>query len=124
MRSSNHRPNWLILYVIAALFLLVFFLEVKVPLSESVRRALEIAITLLFYGLVWMWLGVNDLALIQEDILRERQRKLRPSKANTSKPAPPAGVSAAESLRAPGMMKMAFAWIVSIALAIYRFLLQ
>ena len=70
MLSSNRRPNWWVLYVIAALFILVFFLEVKVQLSESVRHSLEIAITLLFYGLVWMWLGVNDLALIREDMQR------------------------------------------------------
>jgi hypothetical protein len=123
MRGSNRCPNWWLLYVIAALFIFVFFLEVKVPLSESGQRLLEIATILLFYGLVWMWLGVNDLALLQEDVQRERQRKLRLLKTNTSKPAPHAGASAAESPRAPGMMKMAFAWIVSIVLAIYRFIL-
>jgi hypothetical protein len=123
MRGSNRRPNWWLLYVIAALFIPVFFLEVKVPLSESARRLLEIATTLLFYGLVRIWLGFNNLALMQEDMQRERERKLHLLKANTSKPAPLAGVSAAESVQAPGMIKMAFAWIVSVALAIYRFIL-
>jgi energy-coupling factor transporter transmembrane protein EcfT len=124
MRSSNRHPNWWILYVIVALFILVFFLEVKVPLSESARRSLEIAITLLFSGLVWMWLGVNDLAMLQEDVQYERQRKLRLREANASKPAALAGDSAAESPRTPGVKKMVFAWIASIALAIYRFILQ
>jgi hypothetical protein len=123
MRGSNCCPNWWILYVIVALSILVFFLEVKVPLSESGQRLLEIATILLFYGLVWMWLGVNDLALLQEDVQRERQRKLRLLKTNASKPAPPARNSALESRRMPGVAKMVFAWIVSIALAIYRFIL-
>ena len=123
MRSSNRRPNWWILYVIVALFILVFFLEVKVPLSESGQRLLEIATTLLFYSLVWIWLSINDLALLREDVQRERQRKLRLLKTNTSRPAPLAGDPVAESPRAPGVMKMVFAWIVSIALAIYRSIL-
>ena len=77
MRSSNRRPNWWVLYTIAALFVLVLFLEVTIPLSETVQCSLEITITLLFYSLVWRWLGVNERALMHEDMQRERKQKLR-----------------------------------------------
>jgi energy-coupling factor transporter transmembrane protein EcfT len=123
MRSSNRRPNWWVLYAIVAFFIFLLFREVKLPLSETAHRSIEIAITLLFYGLVWMWLGVNDLSLMQEDMQRERQRKLRLLNANTTKPAPLADASVAEPLRGLGVMRMVLVWIIAIALAIYRFIL-
>ena len=121
MRSSNRRPNWWVLYTIAALFVLVLFLEVTIPLSETVQCSLEITITLLFYSLVGRWLGVNERALMQEDMQRERKQKLRLLKARAPKPALLAGDPAAEPLWVPGGLKTVVAWIVSIALAIYRF---
>lgn len=121
MRNSNRRPNWWTLYAIAALFILLFFLEIAIPLSETVRRSLEITIVLLFYGLVWMWLGINDQALMQEDIQRERQRKLRLRKASAANPAPLARDPTAGILRLSGVLKTVLAWIIAAALAIYRF---
>jgi hypothetical protein len=121
MRNSNRRPNWWNLYAVASLFILMFFLETAIPLSESVRRSLEITIVLLFYGLVWMWLGINDRALMQDDMRSERQRKLRLLKASTADLAPLAGSPAAGALRVPGMLKMVAAWVVAAALAIHRF---
>jgi Mn2+/Fe2+ NRAMP family transporter len=121
MRNSNRRPNWRALYAIAALFILVLFLEVALPLSETVRRSLEIAIVLLFYGLVWMWLGVNDQALMQEDQRRERHRKPRFLKANAAKPAQLAGTSTARILPVIGMLKTIAARVIAAALAIYGF---
>jgi hypothetical protein len=111
MRNSNRRPNWGILYAIVALFILVFILEAAIPFSETVQRSLEITIALLFYGLVWMWLGINDQALMQEDMQRERRQKQCLLKANAPKPA-------------PGALKKVAAWVIAAALAIYRFLLS
>jgi Mn2+/Fe2+ NRAMP family transporter len=116
MRNSNHRPNWGTLYAIAALFIIIFFLETAIPLSETVRRSLEIAIVLLFYGLVWMWLGVNDQALMREDRQGERKQKLRLLKANAPKPEPLAG-----TLREQGVLKTIAARVIAAALAIYGF---
>ena len=99
MRSSNRRPNWWVLYTIAALFVLVLFLEVTIPLSETVQCSLEITITLLFYSLVWRWLGVNERALMHEDMQRERKQKLRLLKVSALKPALVAGASATEYCR-------------------------
>jgi Mn2+/Fe2+ NRAMP family transporter len=116
MRNSNRRPSWRALYAITALFILVLFLEVAIPLSETVRRSLEIAIVLLFYGLVWMWLGVNDQALMREDVQRERKQKLRLLKANAPRPEPLAG-----TLGEQGVLKTIAARVIAAALAIYGF---
>jgi hypothetical protein len=121
MRNSNRRPKWWILYAIAALFILVFILDVAMPLSETVQRSLEITITLLFYGLVWIWLDINDQALAQEDQRRERHWKPRFLKTNAAKPAQLAGASAARILPVIGMLKTVWTRIAAIALAIYGF---
>jgi energy-coupling factor transporter transmembrane protein EcfT len=123
MRNSNRRPNWWTLYAVAALFILVFFLEAAIPFSESVRRSLEITIVLLFYGLVWMWLGINDRPLMQEDRQRERRRKLRVHKVSAANPAPLVEPPTDGILRVPGVLKMVAAWVVMAALTIYRFFL-
>jgi energy-coupling factor transporter transmembrane protein EcfT len=121
MRNSNRRPNWWVLYAIAALFILVFILEAAIPLSETVRRSLEITVALLFYGLVWMWLGVNDQALMHEDRQRKSQRNLRLRKASAPVPAPLAESPVTAPQRVPGVLKTVLAWIISAALAIYGF---
>ena len=121
MRGSNHCPSWWALYTITALFIIVLFLEVKMPFSETAHYSIEVAIVLLFYSLVWRWLGVNERALMHEDMQRERKQKLRLLKGRALKPALVAGASATEYWRTPGMLKTVVAWIIAIALAIYRF---
>jgi energy-coupling factor transporter transmembrane protein EcfT len=121
MRNSNRRPNWWILYAIAALFILVFVVEAALPLSETVQRSLEIIITLLFYSLVWMWLNINRQFLAQEDQQRERHRRSRFLKTNAAKPTPPAGILAVKTLPVMGILKTVCARISAIALAIYGF---
>jgi hypothetical protein len=121
MHNSKRSPKWWILYAIAALFILVFILDAAMPLSETVQRSLEITITLLFYGLVWMWLDTNDQALAQEDQRREHHRKPRFLKTSAAKPTPPVGALAVKTLPVMGILKTVCARIVAIALAIYGF---
>ena len=121
MRGSNHCPSWWALYTITALFIIVLFLEVKMPFSETAHYTIEVVIALLFYSLVWMWLSVNEQVLMRDEMQRERKMKLRLLKARALKPGLPVGHPAAEPLRVQGGLKTVVAWIVSIALAIYRF---
>jgi hypothetical protein len=121
MRGSNRCPSWWALYTITALFIIVLLLEVKMPLSETAHYTIEVVIVLLFYSLVWMWLSANEQVLMRDEMQRERKQKLRLLKARAPKPAPLAGDPAAEPQGAPGGLKTVLAWIVSIALAIYRF---
>jgi hypothetical protein len=73
MFYQKRRPKWGILYLVLPLAGGLFWLEMKVPLSEVGHRAAQVGIVLLTFGLVELWLRANRLAMLSED--RERQKK-------------------------------------------------
>lgn len=67
MNNKASRPNWLVLYLAMGLFLPLFYLEAKMPMSKTGHILTEIGLVLLIYGLVSWWLMANESGLIRED---------------------------------------------------------
>jgi hypothetical protein len=66
MNTNPSRPNWLILYLLVGLFILVFFLEVRMPFSKTGHTCAEVGLVVLLYGMVSWWLKANTARLIRE----------------------------------------------------------
>ncbi len=86
--SHNHprRPAWLRLYLLIAICLAAFLIELKLFPSESAHRAIELGNILLIYSLVWMWLKANEGGLMWEELHRTQ-----PDQTDPAAPEPSAG---------------------------------
>ena len=80
MHTNHSRPNWWILYLLAGLFLLAFFLEVSKPFTHTGHVYAEIDLVLLLYGTASWWLQANAASLIREEHQKSARyyRKMTP----------------------------------------------
>jgi hypothetical protein len=51
----------------------LFWLEMKMTLSETEHRAADVGIVLLIFGLVELWLRANRLAILNEDYKKQKK---------------------------------------------------
>jgi hypothetical protein len=90
-RKDFPRPNWIILYLLTFLYLGAFWLENQGTFSKGGQIWLESALTLVYFGLVLVWLSANEQALWLEE-----QRK----RATSRQPqAPESGVFPGQAKR-------------------------
>jgi len=73
MFNQKRGPQWGILYMIVPLAAGLFWLETKVPLSETGHRVADVGIILLTFGLVEFWLRANRLAILNEDYQKQKK---------------------------------------------------
>jgi hypothetical protein len=72
MKNKTPRTNWWLLYVLVILVLTAFFFEAKAPLTENGHRIAQIAILLPGFGLIYLWLSMNEGGLTPEDMQKQR----------------------------------------------------
>ena len=60
-------PKWWQLYALFLLPILLLVLEQRLPFSAGEHEAAQIAIILLTYGLIYLWLSANTVALAESD---------------------------------------------------------
>ena len=67
---KTREPAWWMLYALVPVMggLLVF--EVRAPLSPGWHKGVQVGIILFVYGLVWVWLWANDLAMLHDSVNR------------------------------------------------------
>jgi hypothetical protein len=63
--ASN--PKWWQLYALFPLLILLLIIEHRLPFSADGHEATQIAIILLAYGLIYLWLHANTAALEETD---------------------------------------------------------
>lgn len=67
MKKGSKRPTWWLLYLSAAVILGLFWLEVKMPLSEIGHTWAQAGLVLVLFGLVMTWLRANDAAFLVDE---------------------------------------------------------
>ncbi len=70
--ASN--PKWWQLYALFLVPVFLLVLERQLPLSAGDHEAAQIAIILLAYGLIYLWLSANTAAFAESDKEQDRQR--------------------------------------------------
>ena len=63
MNSSNTRPRWWQLYLTFPSLIALFVLDHQLKISTRGHQAVQIAIVVLVYGLIHLWLKANARAL-------------------------------------------------------------
>jgi hypothetical protein len=63
MFPSNPHPKWWQVYLSLPLLALLFFAETRLKLSVRGHQVVQIGILLLVYGLIYLWLKANAVAL-------------------------------------------------------------
>jgi hypothetical protein len=67
MNSTNIRPRWWQLYLAFPLLITLFFVDNRLRLSTRGHQAVQIAILVVVYSLVHLWLKANARALSRMD---------------------------------------------------------
>jgi len=67
MHPSNLRPKWWQLYLTFPLLIVLFVLDARLKISARGHQAVQIAIVLLVFGLIHLWLRANATALSNID---------------------------------------------------------
>ena len=62
--ATDRPPVWWVLYTLVPLMGGLLILEHRASLSPAGHRFAQIGIVLCIYGLVWLWLRANTLALL------------------------------------------------------------
>ena len=65
--ATDRQPIWWVLYTLAALMGGLLVLESEISLSPDGHKFAQISIVVYIYGLVWLWLRANALALLRVD---------------------------------------------------------
>jgi hypothetical protein len=63
--ATDRQPVWWVLYTVVPLMGGLLVLEHRASLSPAGHRFAQIGIVLCIYGLVWLWLRANTLALLR-----------------------------------------------------------
>jgi hypothetical protein len=63
VKNPTRRPRWWLLYLSNGPVLVLMWLEARMPLSETVHTGLEIALVLVLFCLIFLWIRANELAL-------------------------------------------------------------
>jgi len=66
MGKEGRRPSWWQLWLLLPAFGILAFLEARALLSPAGHRVVEVAIILVVYGLVSVWLRANQAGLLRE----------------------------------------------------------
>jgi hypothetical protein len=61
------RPSWWTLYITIALLLGLFVAEARAPFTQTGHQAAEIALVLLIFASLWVWLDANEHLLFDEE---------------------------------------------------------
>jgi hypothetical protein len=67
MTHKQRRPAWWMLYAFVLVMGGLLLLESRAALSPGGHKAVQIGIILFVYGLVWVWIWANDVALRHDD---------------------------------------------------------
>ena len=67
MRSQDAHPRWWQIYLTFPLLIALFVLDHRLKISTRGHQAVQIAIVLLVYGLIHVWLKANARALSRTD---------------------------------------------------------
>lgn len=67
MHTSNLRPKWWQLYLTFPLLIVLFVFDARLKISARGHQAVQIAIVLLVFGLIHLWLRANATALSNID---------------------------------------------------------
>jgi len=66
MGKERRRPSWWQLWLLLPALGILAFLEARASLSPAGHRVVEVAIVLVVYGLVSVWLRANQARLLRE----------------------------------------------------------
>ena len=66
MRKERRRPSWWQLWLLFPVLGILAFLEAGASLSPAGHRVVEVAMILVVYGLVSVWLRANQARLLRE----------------------------------------------------------
>jgi hypothetical protein len=66
MGKERRRPSWWQLWLLLPALGILAFLEARASLSPAGHRVVEVAIVLVVYGLVSVWLRANQVRLLRE----------------------------------------------------------
>jgi hypothetical protein len=67
---KTREPAWWMLYALVPVMGGLLVLEFRAPLSPGWHKGLQVGIILFVYGLVWVWLRANDLAMLHDSANR------------------------------------------------------
>ena len=66
-QRSNLRPTWWQLYLTFPLLIVLFVLDARLKISARGHQTVQIALVLLVFGLIHLWLRANASALSNKD---------------------------------------------------------
>ena len=66
MRKERRRPSWWQLWLLLPALGILAFLEARAPLPPAGHTVVEVAIVLVVYGMVSVWLRANQVRLLRE----------------------------------------------------------
>jgi hypothetical protein len=72
MCGKKCRPSWWLLYLLIPMMFGTFWIEMRLPLSTTGHRVVELVIFQLIYALISLWLKANAGAIINEDLEKWR----------------------------------------------------
>ena len=67
---KTREPAWWMLYALVPVMGGLLVLEFRAPLSPGWHKGVQVGIILFVYGLVWVWLRANDIAMLHESVNR------------------------------------------------------
>jgi hypothetical protein len=67
MSSSNLHPKWWQLYLTFPLLIILFVADSRLRISSRGHQAVQIAVVLLIFGLIHLWIKANSSALSRMD---------------------------------------------------------
>jgi hypothetical protein len=67
--------RWLVLLLIAAIFLMGFLWEVKQPYSVLDHKVVEVLMIMVFFGFGWIWSGFDEISSYQEMIEMDQRSR-------------------------------------------------
>jgi hypothetical protein len=67
---KTREPAWWMLYALVPVMGGLLVLEFRAPLSPGWHKGLQVGIILFVYGLVWVWLRANDIAMLHDSVNR------------------------------------------------------
>jgi hypothetical protein len=67
---KTREPAWWMLYALVPVMGGLLVLEFRAPLAPGWHKGVQVGIILLVYGLVWVWLRANDIAMLHDSVNR------------------------------------------------------
>ena len=66
MTDKPRKPAWWLLYALVPVMGALLVVESRALLSPGWHKGAQVGIILFVYGLVWVWIWANDLALLRD----------------------------------------------------------